>query len=225
MNIILDFILKGHAFVGALALFSGFLALFFRKGGTKHKNWGVMFYWSLLLTAGTAIIISISPGHESPFLFMVAIFSGFFGYTGRRALMWRKKTDVTKLDKAVAFLLLFCGLAFIGITVFLHDEINFLWLSFGLASLFFSAKDFLNFKNEEKRQNFWLRIHVGRMVGAYISIVSAFLVVNSILPDLLNWYLPAFIGVPYIFYWTGKVKKSRRWTSGKYRKVKPIQSH
>jgi hypothetical protein len=224
MKIIFDFIIIGHAFVGAIAIFSGMLALFFRKGGTKHQNWGVTFYWSVLLTAGSAIVISLIPDHQSPFLFMVAIFSSYFALTGRKALLWRRKPAITFTDKLYTSLILLCGLGLVCISLFINKEINILWLSFGAASIYFGTRDYLNFKNEARRQNFWLRVHIGRMVGAFIAVCSAFLVVNSILPSMLNWYLPALIGVPYILYWTSKVKRSKRWTSGKYRIVIPKKS-
>jgi hypothetical protein len=47
--------------------------------------------------------------------------------------------------------------------------------------------------------------HIGRMVGAWIATLSAFLVVNQTLtPPVFNWLAPTVIGVPIIVFWIRK---------------------
>jgi len=43
------------------------------------------------------------------------------------------------------------------------------------------------------------------MTGGYISAVTAFFVVNEILPGLWNWFIPTLIGSIYIAFWMKKV--------------------
>ncbi|WP_408005332.1 DUF2306 domain-containing protein [Pseudalkalibacillus berkeleyi] len=69
--------------------------------------------------------------------------------------------------------------------------------SYGLALLGYLARK-MRWKN-------WLRTHIGGMLGSYIGIVTATLVVNvekipvlNELPVLLFWFLPTIIGTPII---------------------------
>jgi cobalamin synthase len=58
----------------------------------------------------------------------------------------------------------------------------------------------------KKRWNNWLGWHIGGMIGSYIGIVTATLVVNTPhipylnkIPILVFWFLPTIIGTPIIF--------------------------
>lgn len=80
--------------------------------------------------------------------------------------------------------------------------------SYGLALLGYLAV-------KRKWQN-WLGAHIGGMLGSYIGIVTATLVVNipriptlSQMPILLFWFLPTIIGTPFIF------KVGKKYTSKK----------
>jgi hypothetical protein len=61
-----------------------------------------------------------------------------------------------------------------------------------------------------KFENYWLLIHIQRMIAGYIAALTAFLVVNNTyLPSIVAWLLPTVIFTPLIFYWSKKnaVKK------------------
>ncbi|WP_036659570.1 hypothetical protein [Paenisporosarcina sp. HGH0030] len=81
--------------------------------------------------------------------------------------------------------------------------------SYGLALLgYTSAK--IRWKN-------WLRIHIGGMLGSYIGIFTATLVVNihripllNELPVLIFWFLPTIIGTPIIFKIGKKYRPAKR---------------
>lgn len=69
--------------------------------------------------------------------------------------------------------------------------------SYGLALLGYLAR--------KVKWNNWMRAHIGGMLGSYIGIVTATLVVNvdkipvlNELPILLFWFLPTIIGTPII---------------------------
>jgi hypothetical protein len=58
----------------------------------------------------------------------------------------------------------------------------------------------------KKKWENWLGSHIGGMLGSYIGIVTATLVVNvpsipvlNQLPILLFWFLPTIVGTPLIF--------------------------
>jgi hypothetical protein len=68
-----------------------------------------------------------------------------------------------------------------------------------------ARKDIALYKGNIKNKNYWLLIHIQRMVGSYIAALTAFLVVNNTyLPPLMAWLMPTIIMTPLIFYWSKK---------------------
>lgn len=87
--------------------------------------------------------------------------------------------------------------------------------SYGLALTGYLAR--------KKMWKNWLRIHIGGMLGSYIGIITATIVVNigkvpvlNELPVLLFWFLPTIIGTPMI------AAVSKKYASKK--KVRPASS-
>ncbi|WP_026584232.1 hypothetical protein [Bacillus sp. J33] len=69
--------------------------------------------------------------------------------------------------------------------------------SYGLALIGYLARK-LRWRN-------WLTVHIGGMLGSYIGIITATLVVNGSkipfvneIPSLLLWFIPTIIGTPII---------------------------
>ena len=58
----------------------------------------------------------------------------------------------------------------------------------------------------------WLKLHLGKMTGGYIAAVSAFFVVNQILPGISNWFVPSVVGSVFITYWMNKLNKPKTLT-------------
>ena len=59
------------------------------------------------------------------------------------------------------------------------------------------------YKGVTKYKNFWLLIHLQRMIGAYIASVTAFIVTNDNYNlGIIGWLLPTAILVPLIFKWS-----------------------
>lgn len=78
--------------------------------------------------------------------------------------------------------------------------------SYGLALFGYVAR--------KKRVHNWLPKHVAGMIGSYIGIVTAVLVVNissipvvNEFPALIFWFLPTVIGTPIIIIISNRVKK------------------
>ena len=80
-----------HAAFGGIALLAGLLAIIAKKGKTLHRKAGLVFFYSMMLSGITALVIAVLPNHESPFLFAVGIFSLYFVFTGNRALKFKRK--------------------------------------------------------------------------------------------------------------------------------------
>ncbi|MGM7703505.1 DUF2306 domain-containing protein [Pseudalkalibacillus sp. Hm43] len=81
--------------------------------------------------------------------------------------------------------------------------------SYGLALIGYLARKRM-WKN-------WMRLHIGGMLGSYIGIITATIVVNiekvpvlNELPVLLFWFLPTIIGTPMIARVTKKYVRTKK---------------
>lgn len=199
-----------HAVFGGIALLSATLAVVFKKGGKQHKLWGKVFFYSMLLCSISAMITACMPEHESPFLFSVGIFSFYFLFTGWRALRYKNVDFNIKWDKRMAYFMLIFAPIMIIAPVFMFGVVNIVQAVFGGALLVFAIQDLRLLRNREKLQKNWLVQHLSRMLGAYISAITAFVVVNHILPGIVGWLLPGVVGGALITFWNVKlVRKSK----------------
>ena len=91
--------------------------------------------------------------------------------------------------------------------LFSGHGIGILYLIFGGLGAFMAYRDFIFYKNPERFKK-WTNVHVGKMVGAYIASVTAFLVAGAGFGgNLYVWILPTIIGTFYIVYWLKKLNK------------------
>lgn len=197
-----------HAALGGLALLAGAIALGTKKGSKGHIQSGKLFFYSMLTSAFTAIVISVLPEHENPFLFTIGIFSSYLTITGKRAVKFKSETVNLGLDKTLAYLMLVTGIGMILFPIIYFGELNIVLTVFGSIGLMLAIQDLLAFRKPENLRSKWLQAHLGKICGGYISAVTAFIVVNDVFHPLVNWLAPTVIGTTYIIYWTRKVSKA-----------------
>jgi hypothetical protein len=84
-------------------------------------------------------------------------------------------------------------------------------------ALFSYSLALLGYLSAKRRWKNWLSHHIGGMLGSYIGIVTATLVVNipkvpvlNELPVLIFWFIPTIIGTPLIYRVGGKYKPNSR---------------
>lgn len=198
-----------HAGLGGLALLSGGIALGATKGKSLHRSAGKWFYYSMLASACLALVIALSPEHENPFLFSIGLFSSYFLITGYRSLRLKRTVDRLGVDKFYAFLIVLIGTGMMLYPLLLNGEINIVLLVFGAFGVISGIRDLWRFRQPELLQASWLKAHLGKMTGGYIAAVSAFLVVNQLLPGLWNWFAPSIVGSVFIAYWMRKVGRPK----------------
>ncbi len=211
MENIFPIILILHIIAGTLALLLGTLNILRKKGDTIHKKAGIVFVVAMISTGLSSLILAtINP---NIFLFTVGIFTIYLAGTGYFYLRYSINIYRTGIIFLSSFL-------FLGALFFLYTGIKFLLASevFGLVFLFFGvisarflATDFLFIKNKTITDySAALRQHIQRIVAAYISAFTAFLVVNNgymdFIPPFLIWLLPSVIFTPVIIYWSKKYK-------------------
>lgn len=208
----IQILIYSHALLGSIALFSGLISLIAKKGKKVHKKMGRLFYYTMLLSALTALIIASLPKHESSFLFIIGIFSSYFIITGYRALRFKDKNINLKKDKLISWIMAFTALLMIFYNPLVHQKINIVLTVLGILGLIFSTRDLILYKNIDKLNNAWLKLHLGKMIGGYISATTAFVVVNNFFPSFYGWFVPGTIGGFYIIYWIKKLNKKQPQT-------------
>lgn len=204
---LIRFLVYVHATFGGIALLAGLFALIAKKGKAIHKKSGLLFFYSMLVSAFIALVVAMLPNHFNPFLFAIGIFSSYFLLSGYRSIKFKQNTHNYIPDKIIAIAILATGLYMIVWPIITKHQINIVLLVFGSMSIAFGISDLLAFRDTSQLKKRWLKMHLGKMTGGYISAVSAFFVVNNVLPGVWNWFTPGIIGSIYISYWMRKIKK------------------
>ncbi|QGK72962.1 DUF2306 domain-containing protein [Flavobacterium sp. SLB02] len=207
---IIQILIYSHALFGGVALLSGFISLIVKKGKKTHKKSGKLFYYCMLLSALTALIIASVPQHESPFLFAIGIFSSYFIVTGYRALRFKNKNISLKTDKIISLVMIFTAILMILYNPIVHQKLNIVLTVLGIVGLIFSTRDLILYKNTDQLNKVWLKLHLGKMIGGYISATTAFVVVNNFFSSFYGWFVPGTIGGFYIIYWIKKLNKQQQ---------------
>jgi hypothetical protein len=154
-------------------------------------------------------VVSVLPNHKSLFLFSIGIFSSYFLISGILSLRYKRKAVRLSIDKIIAYLICITGFAMVTYPIILYSKLNLILTVFGLASIVFGLRDLSRLKNVKRLRKGWLKLYLGKMTGGYIAAVSAFFVVNQILPSVWNWFVPTLVGSIYITYWINKLNKKR----------------
>jgi uncharacterized membrane protein len=199
-----------HAAFGGFALLAGLISIIAKKGKNIHRKSGLIFFYSMMLSGITAMIVAILPNHQSPFLFGVGIFSLYFVLTGNRALNFKRKNPNLKIDKIISIIMITTGILMILLPVILTKSINIILVVFAIVGIIFSVRDLMLFKNPKRLRKGWLKLHLGKMIGGYISATTAFVVVNEFFPSLYGWFIPGIVGGFVIAYWMKKMNKKTK---------------
>ena len=196
-----------HAAFGGIALLAGSVSIIAKKGKNIHRKSGLIFFYSMMLSGIIAMIVAVLPNHESPFLFAVGIFSLYFVLTGNRALNFKRKNPDLKIDKLISIIMIATGVLMILLPIILTKSINIVLVVYAIVGIIFSVSDLILFRNPERLRKGWLKLHLGKMLGGYISATTAFVVVNEFFPSFYGWFIPGIVGGFVIAYWMRKMNK------------------
>lgn len=225
-----------HIVTGTVGAVAFWVPVIGRKGGVNHKRWGRVFTYAMLATGvfavGMSILTLIEPMGTHPHLegmfdtvFIRAIFGWLMLHMGILTinLAWygwlciRNKRDRdanrTPLNLALQYVLLVAAVN-CAVQGWLAGQYLMIGLSVvGIATAWTN----LNFLYRAKPGVLdWLKEHIKALVGAGISVYTAFLAFGSVrlLPELalnpLMWAVPLVTGVSMIIYHQRKVSKQLR---------------
>ena len=197
-----------HIAAGFIALLTGLIAIVAKKGQKVHRIVGKIYFWSMLIVAGSAAFMSLIK--DLSFFLMLSMFAFYASYAGFRAI--RNKT------RRANWLDWLTVAGAIVTSLFMVTSGNVILIVFGtiFGSLtILDARDFLHKEPFTVKSKRWLAVHIGRMMTAYIATTTAFIVVNlsSIVPENLNvfvWLAPTAMGTPIIFYFVNKYISKRK---------------
>ena len=201
-----------HAFFGGVGLITGIGSIIVKKGSAVHKKMGKLFSIGMLISSLISLVITWMPHHENTFLFLIGLFTIYLVLAGNRALTFKKKKYADWKDKMISGAMLFFSVIMLlngGYGLFNQTEMSVLFLFFGGFGLLMSIQDFRFYKNSEKPKNTWLRLHIGKMVGALIASFTAFIVAGLGIGNIISWTLPTVIGTLYIIYWKRKLNHNK----------------
>lgn len=200
-----------HAFFGGIGLLCGFGIMIAKKGTFLHKRLGNWFSYGMIISCSISIPICCLPKHENIFLFLIGLFTIYLVLSGNRALTFKSKNKLKPaiIDYIISITMVISSLIMIvvGIIGQIQNSSNsLLFLIFGGVGFYTSIRDFRFYKNYKIQKQLWLKAHIGKMMGAFIASVTAFIVAALGIGSLIGWILPSIIGTLIIVYWNRKIK-------------------
>ena len=204
----MEYLLLIHILAGTIALLAAAFAICSEKGKKIHIAAGRTYYWGMVGIFLTALPMSIITSNV--FLFLIAFFSFYLAFAGRRFAQNRKGIAST-VDWIAVGLMIAAGLGMWVLAVFYSIENNSQYITltvFGFIAIVLGYTDYKTYKRQEATGKKRIARHLSNMMGGTIAVVTAVLVVNvNMEPQWLPWVLPTLLITPVIIYWNWKVMK------------------
>jgi len=195
-----------HATLGGIALLAGAVALAAKKGRLIHRRAGLLFFYTMLASVVLAVIIAVLPKHKSPFLFAIGIFSAYLLLSGYGNLKYKRAKQVARSDKVISWGMIVAGVGMLTYSLAISPTVNYVLIVFAILGMWLAIGDIRLYAKIDQLRKTWLRQHLSRMTGGYIASLTAFLVVNELIPGLWAWFAPTVLGTIFIAYWVRKVR-------------------
>ena len=204
----MEYLLPIHILAGTIALLAAAFAICSEKGKKIHITAGRTYYCGMVGIFLTALPMSIITSNV--FLFLIAFFSFYLAFAGRRFAQNRKGI-ASIVDWIAVGLMIAAGLGMWVLAVFYSIENNSQYITltvFGFIAIAVGYSDYKTYKQQEATGKKRIARHLTNMLAGTIAVVTAVLVVNvDIEPQWLPWILPTVILVPVISWWNWKVMK------------------
>ncbi len=204
----MEYLLPIHIMAGTIALFAAAFAICSEKGKKIHITAGRTYYWGMVGIFLTALPMSIITSNV--FLFLIAFFSFYLAFAGRRFAQNRKGI-ASIVDWIAVGLMIAAGLGMWVLALFYHMENNSQYITltiFGFIAIALGYTDYKTYKQQEATVKKRIARHLTNMLAGTIAVVTAVLVVNvDMEPQWLPWVLPTLLITPVIIYWNWKVMK------------------
>lgn len=210
MRLVLHLLEIGTLWIGSMALVVGMIMLFLKKGNQRHAFLGRIYFYSVIIAASSSL-----PGSylfNNFFLFTLALFTLYLALTGRRYAHKITRLEISNFDWVLTSCLIIFGMGFFAYSVY-HiiqgTRFGYIFLCFGLWSIFLTHQDFKCFHGLYPTQEYIRRLHLQRMICSYITAWTYVVIVYlPFVPLQYTWFLPILVLLPIIFYWNIRKKNS-----------------
>jgi uncharacterized membrane protein len=214
MQTFIKIVLILHVVAGTSALISGALSIIFKSNTPRHKRVGRIYFWCMSFIFVSAIFLSIA--RQKAFFFYIAIFTYYATLVAYRALKLKNLHKGQKPAMLDWLIQIIAGLAFLGLVGFavlyyirVGTTMTLVPFIFGCMGLLGVYRNSMRLIRGPKETLYWLKLHIGHMMGSYIGAITAFLVNEAdhipVEPTWL-WLGPTVILFPIIRYELKKVK-------------------
>jgi uncharacterized membrane protein len=215
--------LAAHIFAGAIAIISGFVALYAAKGARVHRKSGMVFVYAMLamafLGAGIAAVRGVAPQSNVP----AGLLTAYLVITGlvtvRPIPGWSRRADIALMLSALAIAV--TDFSF-GIIAFTGPDVKLHWVlipfsMFGTIALLAVAGDFRMIRAGGVHGVSRIARHLWRMSFAlFIATSSFFLGQAKVFPKPIR--IPGLLALPVLavlvtmlyWLWRVRVRKSFR---------------
>ena len=170
-----------HVLAGIGALIFGALAIILKKNTPKHKPVGRFYFYCMTTIFVTGVFLSVCKGLL--FLFFIAIFTYYSTIIAYRALRLKNLHNGQKPAKIDWIVEAIAGVTFVGLIIFAvhyyiqNKDMNALIpLTFGTFGLWGVIRNTKRLLSKPKETLYWLKMHIGNMLGSYIGAITAFVV-------------------------------------------------
>lgn len=226
-------LIYAHIATGTVGLLTLWVPILARKGSPAHKQWGRIFAWALTATGSFAVGISLctlyAPLETHPFWDDAAKIRAVFGWMmlylailtvnlatyGRLCVINRNqhsanRTPLNLFGQGAMFVAAInCGIQGVLAGIPLLAAMSTVGVAAGILNTRFIL-------SESPGRSEWLIQHTRGLVGAGISVYTAFLAFGAVnlLPEMalnpLLWATPCTLGIIYLLYHQFRIEAAGR---------------
>lgn len=203
-----------HVAAGTIALLSGIFAFALKRNTPRHRIAGKIYFWAMTTIFFTGLGMALY--RSSLFFIFISLFSYYSCLIAFRSL---KLKQLHNKQRPASFDWMIESVAGLSFVLFFLFGFYFLYrnrsldalipITFGIVGIRGVYSNVKVFIHGTREKNYWLRKHIGNMMGSYIAGVTAFLVNQSEhipLPPVVLWLGPTVIIVPFIVLELRKTK-------------------
>ena len=206
MEIIFKIMLALHIFAGTAGLLAGSFAMILPRSGKKHKAAGNIFFWAMTLVFVSSLYMSLYTSNW--FLLCIGVFSFYLAASGKRATAFKSaaayKNGPSLPDHIIGTGGMLGGVGMLVLAIMFltrGDSFAVVPAVFGSISVWLAAHGYRDFKIPPVKKGQWVINHGTRMGGAYVAMVTAFIVVNVEMEQRwILWLLPTVLILPLISF-------------------------
>ena len=207
-------LLTTHIIGGFTALFMAAAAVLTKTFNFDHK-WhiysGRLYHWGMIVVFVTALPMTYL--HPNLFLFLIAIFSYYSAFTGWRLAKNRKGTPTwIEWGSGAIMAITAVGMVAYGgylLAIGISDGVTI--LVFGVIGGLTARADLRMYRAGGVKGKDRIIEHLGKMLGATIATLTAFVVTNFVFePAFVLWLAPTALIVPIIVWWSRQVRNGRQ---------------